>query len=214
MAPTGVATIHKKINPNETTDNVPPLSDHKKTELRMSLSELKVIIIDEIPMVSNRALLHIHQRLKEIFAAPNSQLFVGISMIAVGDLYQLPPIRRKPIFSCFKNDAYHLCHPWEVFKVIELTEIMRQKDDLKFTELLNRLRKASQTEDDIKCIQSTSITPSGENSPLDALHIWAENNPVTEHNNERLQQIYRFLHSWSKPFGPRTKGCPYCTHAS
>ena len=105
MAPTGVAainingtTIHKKINPNETTDNVPPLSDHKKTELRMSLSELKVIIIDEIPMVSNSALLHIHQRLKEIFAAPNSQLFGGISIIAVADLYELPPIRRKPIF--------------------------------------------------------------------------------------------------------------------
>ena len=140
-------------------------------------------------MVSNIALVHIHQRLKQIFATANSQLFAGISMIAVGDLYQLPPIRRKPIFSCFKNDVYNLCHPWEVFKMIELTEIMRQKDDLKFTQLLNRLRTASPTEDDIKCIQSTSITPSDDNYPHDALHIWAENAPVTEHNNRYLQQI-------------------------
>ena len=63
--------------------------------------------------------------------------------------------------------------------MIELTEMMRQKF-LKFTELLtDRLGKASQTEDDIKCIPCTSITPSDENYPVDALHIWAENNPVT-----------------------------------
>ena len=119
MAPTGVAAININdiiINtalsiPKETGDNVPPLSDHKKTQLRMLLSELKMVIIDEISMVANTTLLHIHQRLKEIFATPNSQLFAGISMIAVDDLYQLPPIRRKPIFLCFKNDAYNLYHP-------------------------------------------------------------------------------------------------------
>ena len=85
--------------------------------------------------------------------------------------------------------SYNLCHPWEVFTMIELTEIMRQKDDHKFTELLNRVRTASQTEDDIKCIQSTAITPSDENYPSDALHIWAENTPVNEHNKQHLQQI-------------------------
>ena len=58
---------------------------------------------------------------------------------------------------------------------------MRQKDDHKFTELLNRFRTATQTEDDIKSLQSTSITPSDRNYPSDALHIWAENAPVTEH---------------------------------
>ena len=58
---------------------------------------------------------------------------------------------------------------------------MRQKDDHKFTELLNRFRTATQTEDDIKSLQSTSITPSDRNYPSDALHIWAENVPVTEH---------------------------------
>ena len=66
---------------------------------------------------------------------------------------------------------------------------MRQKDDHKFTELLNRFRTATQTEDDIKSLQSTSITPSDRNYPSDALHIWAENAPVTEHNNQHLQQI-------------------------
>lgn len=85
-------------------------------------------------------MLHIHQRLKEIFGTTNSKLFAGLSIIVVGDLYQLPPIRRKLVFENYKNDAFNLCHPWHVFKMIELTEIMRQKDDQAFTELLNRFR--------------------------------------------------------------------------
>ena len=42
--------------------------------------------------------------------------------------------------------------------MIELDEIMRRKGDLKFTELLNRSRTASQTEDDIECIQCKSVS--------------------------------------------------------
>lgn len=46
--------------------------------------------MDEISMLVNTALLHINQRLKEIFGTSNSQLFAGISILGVGDLYQLP----------------------------------------------------------------------------------------------------------------------------
>ena len=112
-------------------------------------------------MVPNTTLLHIHQRLKEIFNTPNSELFARISFIAVGDLYQLPPIRRRAVFENYKNDTFNLCHPWNAFKMIELTEIMRQKDDQPFTELLNRFRTGTQTEADIQCIQSRSVTHSG-----------------------------------------------------
>ena len=197
MAPTGIAsiniegtTIHSALAiPKETGDNVPPMSDKKKTQMRLTLSELKLIIIDEVSMVSNIMLLHIHQRLKEICGSSSSQLFAGISIIAVGDLYQLPPIRRKPIFEKFKNDAYNLYHPWQVFKMIELTEIMRQKDDQQFVDLLNRFRTASQTEGDLNCINSRSIIPLTKHYPLDALHIWAENNPVNEHNNKQLENL-------------------------
>ena len=73
--------------------------------------------------------------------------------------------------------------------MIELTEIMRQKNDKAFTELLNRIRTASHTEDDIKVIQSRCITPSDPNYPFDALHIWAENSPVDEHNEKKLKVI-------------------------
>ena len=73
--------------------------------------------------------------------------------------------------------------------MIELTEIIRQKDDKPFTELLNRFRIGIQTEADIQRIQSRSITHSDSNYPHDALHIWAENKPVDEYNATRLNQI-------------------------
>ena len=65
MAPTGVAainitgtTIHTALAiPKESGDNLPPLSDQKRTQIRIALSDLKLVIIDEISMVSNTTLL-------------------------------------------------------------------------------------------------------------------------------------------------------------
>ena len=62
--------------------------EQKKTELRMSLTELKLIRVDELFMVVNATLLYIHQRLKYIFATPNSKLLAGVSILAVSDLYK------------------------------------------------------------------------------------------------------------------------------
>ncbi|XP_068742578.1 ATP-dependent DNA helicase PIF1-like [Montipora capricornis] len=159
------------------------------TVLSMAPTGVAAIKIDEISMVANNTLLHIHQRLKEIVGTSNVHLFAGISILAIGDMYQLPPIRRKPVFANYKNDVFNLCHPWHLFTMIELVDIMRQKDDQPFAELLNRFRTATQTEEDIKCIQSRSIDPSDVNYPSDALHIWAENNPVNRHNEMKLHQI-------------------------
>lgn len=44
-------------------------------------------------------------------------------------------------------------------RMIELTEIMRQKDDQPFVNLLNRFRTASQTEDDMKVIKLRFVSP-------------------------------------------------------
>ena len=53
----------------------------------MALSDLKMIIIDEISVVSNTLLLQIHQKLKEILSTSNNCLLSGLGIITVGDLY-------------------------------------------------------------------------------------------------------------------------------
>ena len=113
----------------------------------------------------------------------------------MGDLYQLPPIQQKPIFCRYANDIYNLSHPWHKFKIIELVEIMRQKDDQPFIELLNRLRVAQHREVDIHTIQSRAVDVNDNNNyPLNELHVWAENKPVMDYNNQRLQEILMPLH--------------------
>lgn len=47
--------------------------------------------------------------------------------------------------------------------MIELTQIMRQKDDQPFIELLNRFRTASQNDEDIQCINLRTTSSSDDN---------------------------------------------------
>ena len=64
----------------------------KKPSLgRVKVSELQVIIIDEVSMVSNILLLHINQRLVEIFGCNSNIPVAGLTVIFCGDFFQLPP---------------------------------------------------------------------------------------------------------------------------
>lgn len=51
------------------------------------------------------------------------------------------------------------------------------------------MRTGAQTDEDICSIQSRSVSSLDSNYPSDALHIWAENIAVDQHNNRKLAQI-------------------------
>ena len=68
--------------------------------------------------------------------------FSALSVMAVADLLQLPPVRGKPIFSQF-SDKDKMKHSlslqlWHLFRYAELTEVVRQKNKL-FIDLLNNI---------------------------------------------------------------------------
>ena len=71
--------------------------------LRYRLSEVKVLIIDEVSMVPIDLSLHIHLGLIEIFASKGNFPFAGIIVIAVGYFLQLPPVRPRPVYAEYKN---------------------------------------------------------------------------------------------------------------
>ena len=60
----------------------------KCNTLRSTVSKLKLLII-EVSMIGSNTLL-VHRRLQQIM--PLSCRFGGVSVLAVGDLYQIPPI--------------------------------------------------------------------------------------------------------------------------
>ena len=68
--------------------------------------------------------------------------------------------------------------------MFELTEIMRQKDDSPFAELLNRIREGKHTEQDLHLLKTRTISP--ENASYQALksevHLFPCNAAVDAHN--------------------------------
>ena len=84
------------------------------------LSEVTLIIIDELSMVSNNLSTDIDSRLGEKFMMIPEKVFADLTVITVADLLQLPLIRVKLIFShfCDKDSIKHLLdlQLWYLFK--------------------------------------------------------------------------------------------------
>ena len=107
-APTGVAafniggmTIHSALLllVAKFRSSVQQLSFEKLNTLHTQLENLQLLIIDEVSMVGSDMLLDIHNRLNEIKGISDDSCFFGnVSVLAVGDLYQLLAVRQKQIY--------------------------------------------------------------------------------------------------------------------
>ena len=149
VAPTGVSafniggmTIHATILLG-TRHNCQSLSSEKQNALYNRLHCLHLVVIDEVSMVGSDTLFDIDCRLKEIIGRSefDESIFGNVSILAVGDLYQLLPVKQRYIFEQPSNINAQLCGSlWDKFTLHELATIMRQREDLAFAELLNRIR--------------------------------------------------------------------------
>ena len=68
--------------------------DKKREILRENLSEVKLILIDEMSLVSADQLYKIDAKLREVFHLNKHIPFGGIGIVLVGDLLQIPPVKR------------------------------------------------------------------------------------------------------------------------
>ena len=60
---------------------------------------LQLLIIDEISMVDHNLFSYVHSRLRQIKQTGDYSSFGNVSVIAVGDFFQLPPVRGKPLYA-------------------------------------------------------------------------------------------------------------------
>ena len=100
LAPTGKAAYNIKGNTIHSALAIPAcqslktykcLDSSRLNSLRCQLGGVKLIFIDEISMVGNTIFnVHINNRLKDFKGS--SLPFGGISIIAIGDLFQLEPV--------------------------------------------------------------------------------------------------------------------------
>ena len=91
--------------------------------------------MDEFSMIGFKILNFINVCLKE--STCNNRPFGAVNVIAMGDLYQLKPVKDGYIFQPLQCEYGSLAtNLWiEYFWVYELTEIMWQRNDKMFAEI-------------------------------------------------------------------------------
>ncbi|XP_066269843.1 uncharacterized protein [Branchiostoma lanceolatum] len=188
-------TLHSALSLGCGGKEYQPLSSDKLNTLRSRLGKLKLLIVDEVSMVGADILYHVHRRLQDICgnSDPDTR-FGGVSILAVGDLFQLQPVGQRHVFSEPSSD-YAKLHAkikgslWvENFRMVELTESMRQKEDLDFANLLMRVRRAACTESDINILKSRVISKA-DPYPSEALHVFRNNKEADDHNLQHLTKL-------------------------
>uniref|UniRef100_A0A9J8C4U4 ATP-dependent DNA helicase n=1 Tax=Cyprinus carpio carpio TaxID=630221 RepID=A0A9J8C4U4_CYPCA len=195
-APTGIAAFQLKASTLHHTFSIgtdvklpyTPLGEEKLNSLRAKFHGLQILIIDEISMVDHKLLAYVHGRLRQIKQTGDFSPFGNVCVIAVGDFFQLPPVKGKPLYTELPGlGLWSNC-----FNVVELTQVVRQKDST-FAELLNRLRKRSKksplSKEDLEMLRKCD-TGEDDNAPL---HIFSTNDEVHEHNLKQLINILELI---------------------
>ena len=185
----GGATIHSVLHiPANQSLTYTRLDCESLNTLCLQIGHIKLSLIDEISMVGHRMLSFIDQRLQEVH---NNRLpFGGTSVIAFGDLYQLPPVMDGFVFADLSSSPSHVTgynalapNLWkENFSMFELTTIMRQQDSCPFAQLLARVREGNQLPQDLNMLHSRTIAPDAANYPTSAQHLFKTNSQVETHN--------------------------------
>ena len=196
FAPTGVAAINinrtainsgLSIPPYVNGYTLPRLSNCEGGRLRNLYSEVLVVLIDEISMISNIGLLHIHERLCEICGCSESQPFANLSILVVSDLLQLPPIKTIQICEPYNNRFGDIFNLWLLFVMAGLTEVMWQKGDENFLNILNNIRIGKSSEDKVKQLQMIKIPI--ENVHTDATLLFAKYSPKDYYNASKNKSV-------------------------
>ena len=129
--------------------------------------------------------VQINNRLKDIKGSKED--FGGVSIIAIGDLFQLEPVMDRYIFKDLDNSEYAILasNLWQnYFKMFELKEIMRQRESKVFAEILNRLREGNHTDADILKIKERMIQENSIQDPMNAPHLFIQNIKVNAFNQK------------------------------
>jgi hypothetical protein len=190
-APTGKAAFNVEgstthtafgIDPNKGFHYRRPTCDKLNT-LRTKYRHLEVVMIDEISMIGKQQFNFINLRLQDI-KGKTGKLFGDVHMIAIGDLCQLAPVFDGWIFKDLDHDYTALApNLWkELFSMHELTEVMRQRDDQTFAEILNRLREGLHTEEDLAELKTRIVD--AKDSPPFAPHLFSVNHLIKTFNDK------------------------------
>ena len=168
-----------------------------------------LIIIDEISMVRADLLDKLDEKLRIL--KQNNQVFGGVQMVFVGDLYQLPPVvrmsepnKKKAFKNPFPQTAADLsayrgrkiqkydsqfflsanCIRQTYLHIVDFTKVYRQ-ENLNFLDLLNKVRTADLDAASLAQINGR-LLPAGAKIPDTDMYLSATNKVADTYNEKRL----------------------------
>jgi ATP-dependent DNA helicase PIF1 len=209
LAPTGIAaknvegwTLHRVFLDMYHDVYFPNKKDlsyiHRSREL---ISRIKNLVIDEASMVRADAIDRIDRALRK-FKNNFEEPFGGIRLVLFGDLAQLPPILKysehstdaaklgKWFMNGYLNSShayFFMAHSFVVapLRVFELTQNMRQRNDLEYVEFLERVRTNQIYSSDEDLLLETDI----ESNKELGYFLCPFREQVDQYNKERLEEI-------------------------
>jgi ATP-dependent exoDNAse (exonuclease V) alpha subunit len=170
LAPTSIAaaeidglTIHSflgeshKIPTKQRSRTFKPGDSKLETQWR----HVKYLIIDEMSMVGLSLLARLNRVVKTAKHFKPEVSFGGVNVIFFGDYLQYSPVMDKPLYAtfvalpqCTERDIEMQCAHKIMSQIncaVELTQQMRT-EDIRYLELLNRLRKGQTTIEDYQLL--------------------------------------------------------------
>ena len=96
-------------------------------------------------------------------------------------------VKASQIFEPYNNGFGDFLNLWSLLVMVKLTEVMRQKGDENFVNILDNIRIGKCSEDNVKQIQMRKIPI--ENVNPDATFLFAESSPKDDYNASKIGQL-------------------------
>lgn len=202
LAPSGIAaieahgsTIHSFFRFN-TLPYIPDTLESKKDLSASNLAAIKnieTIIIDEISMVRADLMDRIDHRLRSV--RENKKPFGGVQVVMIGDLRQLPPVveegEDEKLIDTYYDSPYFFdskVMKRTEFLYLEFSKVYRQSN-LKFVDLLNRVRDNKVTDADIILINSKFKRKAWEKADKDSISLVTHNYQADQLNWAKMKDL-------------------------
>ena len=107
----------------------------------------------------------------------------GLSIVTVGDLFQLKPVFDQWIFENSKDGYTALAtNLWQqYFQMFELSEVTRQREDKDFAEISYQRRE---THIAVLTKRILNLSPQHPDYPINSTHLFSTNMAVDQHNHD------------------------------